>query len=123
MTDTPARPDAGTKPEEQLRAEFEKCRAKWGSDEPAALETLERLFSGSIPLTAERERLEAENAALRLTIYELMEDLEAEIRERYNVTDGSDPHPALQRKFDRDIEPVYRARQQLRALTSTRDVQ
>jgi hypothetical protein len=65
-----------------------------------------------------RERLEAENARLRLTIYELMEDLEAEIRERYSVTDGSDPHPALQRKFDRDIEPVYRARQQLRALTS-----
>jgi hypothetical protein len=113
MSDTTARPVAGSTPtlEERLRDHFLATRqADSDLSDADAVEVL--------GIVAERERLEAENARLRLTIYELMEDLEAEIRERYNVTDGSDPHPALQRKFDRDIEPVYRARQQLRALTS-----
>lgn len=39
-----------------IRREFEKCREKWGSDEPAALETLERIFSGAIPDLAPRQQ-------------------------------------------------------------------
>lgn len=31
-----------------VRAEFDKCKRKWDSEEPAALETLERRFSGYI---------------------------------------------------------------------------
>jgi hypothetical protein len=40
-----------------VRAEFEAVQKKWGVDgaEPAALETLERLFSGAIPLTVDVE--------------------------------------------------------------------
>jgi hypothetical protein len=135
--DTPARPDAGTTPtlyEEGLvlhlvvrrKAALERIESAcqticmdYDNRHEAYIDWMQSLSSyRTESATAERKRLEAENARLRLTIYELMEDLEAEIRERYSVTDGSDPHPALQRKFDRDIEPVYRARQQLRALAS-----
>jgi hypothetical protein len=122
-TDTPARPDAGTTLEWRLRDNTCEGYFYAGHCEPGCEQSCGLQYEAAdeiARLTAEQERLEAENAALRLTIYELMEDLEAEIRERYNVTDGSDPHPALQRKFDRDIEPVYRARQQLRAPASAR---
>jgi len=49
VMDEPAPPRARVVTVEAVRAEYEKCRAKWGgASEPAALETLERLFAGDI---------------------------------------------------------------------------
>lgn len=49
-----------------IRQEFEKCQRKWDAEEPAALETLERLFSGVIvaaSATHEKRRISSEQIA------------------------------------------------------------
>jgi hypothetical protein len=57
-------------------------------------------------------RIQARNAALeeaRPLIEMLADDLEAEMKDRYCLGDGT-PHPALKRKYDRDMVPVNEAR-------------
>lgn len=44
--------------------------------------------------------------ALAAALKECADDLESEVNARY----GSPPHPAMQRRYDRDIDPVVRAR-------------
>lgn len=46
-------------------------------------------------------------AKLREMVRELSDDLEAELNGRY---EGTKDHPAMKRRYDRDLEPVLRAR-------------
>ena len=48
--------------------------------------------------------------ALEAILRELADDLEAELRARYGADHADGIHPAMQPKFDRDMEPVLRAR-------------
>ena len=56
----------------------------------------------------EIEQLRTENAALRECLRECADDLEAELDARYRPHDNI--HPAMERRYDRDMEPVLRAR-------------
>jgi len=57
-------------------------------------------------LISERER---ELAEARTIITELADDLEGEMKDRYCLGNG-EPHPAMKRKYDRDMVPVVGAR-------------
>jgi len=83
-------------------------------------EIVERLLTAPGPLSTEDRRaaaaridqLERENARLReiaRLAQECADDLEAEVKSRWIDADGS-IHPALQRKFDRDMSIVIELR-------------
>jgi hypothetical protein len=62
---------------------------------------------------AENDRLRAENVELREALTECADDLQTELEYRYGypLKNGElNIHPAVQRKFDRDMAPVERAR-------------
>lgn len=59
-------------------------------------------------LDRERERVERLEAHVR----ELADEVEASVRHEYRAEDG-DMHPALVRRYERDMEPVRRAREAL----------
>jgi len=56
-------------------------------------------------------RLEAEVEQLRALIKDLADDLEAELRGRYEIQ--GEIHPAMVRRFERDMTNVYEARRAL----------
>ena len=58
-------------------------------------------------MVKEINRLRAENAELREVLNECADDLQTELQYRYGYPSI---HPAMQRKFDRDMAPVERAR-------------
>lgn len=58
-------------------------------------------------LKPELERLRAKNSELREALNECADDLQTELEHRYGYPSI---HPAMQRKFDRDMAPVERAR-------------
>lgn len=51
-------------------------------------------------------------AAIVACLTDCADDLESEVRDRWCYDDGK-PHPANERRFERDMEPVNRARQLL----------
>jgi hypothetical protein len=55
----------------------------------------------------EIDRLRSDNACLRDILREIVSDLEAEVEDRYR---GFKDHPAMARRYERDIEIVNRAR-------------
>jgi len=63
-------------------------------------------------LQAENAARQSDNAALSALALECATDLEDELSDRYQLPDV---HPALQRKYDRDMAIVY----QIRALTTS----
>jgi hypothetical protein len=63
------------------------------------------IMSLSATIAEKDKRIEALEGALR----ECADDLEAELRGRWCIVQGN-PHPAMKPKFDRDMQPVYRAR-------------
>ena len=69
---------------------------------------------GSVP-SGEREARERVRV-LEEALMDCAEDLEAELNARYGGPD--DIHEALKRRYERDMEPVRRARTVLRALAS-----
>ena len=55
-------------------------------------------------------RLESALAVARTALWSAADDLEGEIRGRYSLPDGSEFHPAMERKFRRDMSEVDDAR-------------
>lgn len=61
---------------------------------------------------AEIKKLRAENARLRALVKDLADDLESELKAHY---DGTLQYPGERRRFERDMDSVYRARAALAA--------
>ena len=86
-----------------------KALSEGGWDAPStaaetALEAAERVRCQPNP---ELDRLRAENAELREILNECADDLQTELEHRYGYPAI---HPAMLRKFYRDMAPVERAR-------------
>lgn len=62
---------------------------------------------------AERDEMGARIDDLRGLVAELADGLEARIRADYESFNTTDVHPSLRPSFDRDMEPVERARKAL----------
>lgn len=84
-----------------LRIEIDRLRAENGRL------SMENDSLRAIKGRGEIDRLRTENAELREVLTECADDLQTELQYRYGYPSI---HPAMQRKFDRDMAPVERAR-------------
>lgn len=70
--------------------------------------------SEEIPLLRKRIAEQGERIAeLEALVAELADDLEAEVRNTHAAFESGEVHPAVRHRFERDMEPVERARKAL----------